>query len=288
MTFDEFQNQAWSDHANQAADVASRLSGGIRLIEKAEQIPQMANLVTHVFGEHLGKWDEGILLLNQLKAIPAFGVGSESEHAINRSLASLEVASGKRSNLEGLSASDQIRVLAIAASALSEQRDTPRAQQLFREALEKAHTGIAKGDPANRAIAVTGNNLACALEERDQRSPEENDLMVLAANTARKFWEIAGTWLQIERAEYRLARTYLQAGDTEEALRHAQACLEISQDNGAQPLEMFFAYEAIALVEKACGSSIGFTKAIEKMKSHFDELSPEDRAWCKSTLDKLC
>jgi hypothetical protein len=42
--------------------------------------------------------------------------------------------------------------------------------------------------------------------------------MIFAAKTTRKYWEIAGTWLEIERAEYRLAMTYLAAGDLNVAL----------------------------------------------------------------------
>lgn len=45
--------------------------------------------------------------------------------------------------------------------------------------------------------------------------------MLLAAQTARKFWEQAGTWLQVEKAEYRLSMTYLQAGDPGKAWQRA-------------------------------------------------------------------
>lgn len=267
MTFNEFLNQAWNDHVTSAVDVASRLPDGLKLIETGEQIPQMAALVTHVFGEHLGKWSEGVATLKQLKAVRAFETGTESEHAVNRSIASLELAAGQRSSLGDTSTSDQVRILAVAASALSAQKDADKAQSLFRQALEKAQTGIAKEDPANRALAVTGNNLACALEEQPARTPAETELMILAAQTGRKFWALAGTWLHVERAEYRLAQTYLKAGDTVRALQHAQTCLELSQENDAPALEMFFGYEALALAERARGNTIGFSKALEQMKS---------------------
>lgn len=65
--------------------------------------------------------------------------------------------------------------------------------------------------PAFRALAVTGNNLACTLEEKNHRSLQETELMILASRTARKYWELAGGWLEISRAEYRLAMNYLQA-----------------------------------------------------------------------------
>jgi hypothetical protein len=36
--------------------------------------------------------------------------------------------------------------------------------------------GLEAKDPANRALAVTGNSLACSLAEKSQRSKQEADL----------------------------------------------------------------------------------------------------------------
>ncbi|MBK9324758.1 MAG: hypothetical protein IPM97_17730 [Bdellovibrionaceae bacterium] len=241
MKFDDFLNQAWNDHATQANQVADKLSNGINLIENSEQIPQLAQLITHVFGEHLGRWEDGVHVLNKLKLIPSFEKSSESEKAIIRSVASLELASEKKQSIEDLSASDQIRVLAVAASALSEQKSPEKAHKFFQEALEKAQVGIQKEDPANRALAVAGNNLACSLEEKVDRTSIDTELMILAAKTGRKYWEIAGTWNQVTWAEYRLAMTYLKATDLVQALEHSQTCLELALENASPSLEMFLA-----------------------------------------------
>lgn len=285
--FDELLNQAWNDHATKSEQVASRLSDATSLIEKNDQIPPMAHLITHVLGEHLGFWDKGIHLLQQLKAMPTFDTASESDKAITRSIASLELAGGKRQSVAELSLSDQIRVLAVAASALSEQKKPEKALELFREALAKGQLGTEKTDPANRALAVTGNNLACALEKKSTRTKSETELMILAAQAGRKYWEIAGSWLEVERAEYRLSQTYLKANDFARALEHAQTCLEVAQENNAPSLEMFFGYEALALVEKARNNSIGFSKAVEQVKANYEKLSSEDKSWCESSLIEL-
>lgn len=287
MDFNDFLNQAWNDHATDSVQVAANLSEGLKLINQENQIAQMAQLVTHVLGEHLGRWNDGVQALQQLKQMPAFKIGTDGDKAITRSIASLELASGKRSNVEDVPTSEQIRVLTIAASALSEQRHIEKAQTLFHKAVEIAQLGLPKEDPANRALAVTGNNLACALEERSSRSSAETELMILAAQTARKYWEIAGTWLEVERAEYRLAMSYLKSGDLVRSLKHAQIGLEIMQENNAPALEFFFGYEALALAEKAKGNAVGFTMAYEQAKANFEKLSEDDKSWCILALTNL-
>jgi len=287
MTFNEFLTQAWGDHAKQPEQVASIMESGIQLIEKNDQIPAMAQLVTHVMGEHLGQWEKGIQLLRVLETIPSYVAASESKNAVTRSIAVLELASGKEQSLDQLSQSDRIRVLAQTSSTLSGQNESERAQKLFLAALDLAGVGLDPSDPANRALAVTGNNLASSLEEKIPRSDSETDLMILAAKAARKYWEIAGTWVETERAEYRLAKSHLAAKNLSEAREHAQRCIQISQKNNAAPLELFFGYEALALVEKARQNVVGFKEAVSQTEIFFKKLNTEDQSWCEKSLNKL-
>jgi tetratricopeptide (TPR) repeat protein len=286
MTFSDFLNQAWSDHASNAEAVADRLNDAVTLLERNDQIPLLANLATHVLGEHLGRWDEGVSFLQRLHEHKCFEQG-ESEKALSRSIAALRLSSGNEAVVDSFSFSDQIRILAVAAAALSAQKQADRAQKYFRQALEKAQLGIPKDDPANRSLAVTGNNLACALEETAERSAAEMQMMILAAETGRKYWEIAGTWKEVLWAEYRLAMTYLKANDLRKAMEHAQTAIEIANENKAGPLELFFNYEALALVEKARGNPIGFAKSVDHAREFFNQLSAEDQKWCEDILLKL-
>ena len=56
---------------------------------------QVAQLVTHVFGEHLGRWQDGIKLLTDLSKKLSTKDQSECAPAIKRSIAGLEVAEAK-------------------------------------------------------------------------------------------------------------------------------------------------------------------------------------------------
>ena len=290
MDFDNFLNQAWDEHATQTAAVAERLAAqGLARVTEESQIVPLANLVHHVHGEHLGRWAEGRALLRQLAAHPA--CAGAANQALARFQASLALCEGSADDRAAMTPSDRIRVAALAAANLAE-RDTPRASALFDEALAEAdHAGLDPADPTNRALAVTANNLACTLEEKRSRSPAERALMVAAAQAARHYWALAGGWLETERAEYRLAMTWLQAGDPTLARHHAQQCLAIVQEHEAPALERFFGHEALTLAEAAdvdaAGRAAAVAQAVAQAQRAFAELDEGDRGWCRPTLDKL-
>ncbi len=234
MKFDTFLNQAWDKHGSDLEEVLHTLPRALDLVETNDQIPALARLVTHVYGDHLGQWDEGTIFLKRLKTLPGFIDGTESEKAIERSLAVLELAGGNEKVLSKFSDSETTRIVAMAAAALCE-REVIRASLLYRRALEGAEQ-LLPTDPANRAIAVTSNNLACSLEEKATRNVGETELMVLAAQTARKYWEIAGGPTEICFAEYRLAMTFTKAGRPEEAAMHATLAIAISESSDGESI----------------------------------------------------
>ncbi len=287
MNFDSYIKQAWTDHATQTEAVAKGFAGATQLIESSDQLAQFSGLVTHVMGEHLGQWQSGVDILSSLEGHPQFVSGSKAEAALQRSIAALKIAAGISLNLDTFSPSDQIRIMAMAAGALI-KRDSTRTMELLNRSIDLAtSTGLDRADPANQSVAITGNNLACALEEKSGRSPAETELMILAAQTGRTYWERAGTWTEVSRAEYRLAMTYVQAAELSEALIHAQICLKMCLENKAGELDMFYAYEGLAVVAKALGNTKEFDDAFNEAKQFFDRLTPEDKSWCEASLRKL-
>jgi hypothetical protein len=289
MDFNTFIDQAWTDHATDSAAVAQRLADqGIALIGDEAQLNQLMNLAHHAHGGHLGTSRSGIAFIERLAALPVFVPDGSSGQALRRCVASLRLSDGATAvELDALSVSDRIRVGAMAAANLAE-RDTARASRLLQDALDLAQrSDLPATDPMNRALAATGNNLACALEQKPDRSVDERALMILAAQTARHHWAIAGTWLETERAEYRLANTWLQAGDLARAREHAQACLEIVAANNGPALERLFGWEALGLVERAAGNATGHSQALARAREAFAELDDADKAWCTATIDKL-
>lgn len=286
MNFETYLNQAWNDHANESQKVAAGFLSAISLIETTEQLAQLANLVTHVMGEHLAEWQDGVKILTTFSTNPHCLSKGETEKLLQRSVAVLELGKNKDHDVSEFSVSDRIRIMAAAASALAE-RDSGRAHKLFYNSLHLAEMGLDAKDPANRALAIAGNNLACIFEEKKNRSESDSELMILAAHTGRKYWELAGTWEEVTIAEYRLAMTYIQAKDGSRSRQHAQNSIELRRENKASDRFMFFGYQALALAEKLNANDFGFHQAAQEAKQYFEKLSTDDKSYCEAGLKSL-
>lgn len=278
--------KGWEDHARAPAEVAGRCEQAIPQIANESDIAQLARLGAHVYGEHLGRWNDGVAYLEKLRGSSHFVANGPSDEAIGIWQRVLRFAAGDASVLDGLERSGRIRVLAQAGAALVGQHELGRAEKFLREALALAG-GLAKEDPANRALVVVGNNLACTLEEKKPRSAAENELMVLAAQTGRKYWEIAGGPAEIAMAEYRLSFTYREAGDAEESFNHAKLCVATAMAGGLGPLDAFFAYEALALAARGVGESQAHVHAVQMAEAAFAQLDEGMRAAFASNLEKI-
>ncbi|MCO5164755.1 MAG: hypothetical protein M9894_00085 [Planctomycetes bacterium] len=295
-TIDALVQQGWADHERDPEGVLARVREALPRVDAPAPLPALAALVVHVAGEHLGRWAEGLALLDALAARAHDPAGAEAQ-ALRRSRAALLLCQGDRAGadaaLEGAQPADlspasaRVRALAVAASALAGQRRTAEARALFEEALALAGDAPTAADPATRALAVTGNNLACALEERPDRAPEDDRLLELAATTARRCWEVAGGWVEVERAEYRLAMTKLALGRAQEAVTHAAACLAGCEANGAGPDELLFAHEVVARARRAAGDEAGAAAARARVAALVEQVDPDLRELARETLAKL-
>ena len=287
MSFDAFMETAWNDHGDRPQEVADRLAGSLQVIGAAEQIPPFARLLTHVFGEHLGQWRQGVALLESLRSLPAFDGSLAVTGALTRSVGVLRYASGDSAALEPLSLEDRVSVLATVSSALAARGEFTRAISAYSEALRLADTGLSVGSPAIRALAVGGNNLASSLELKKDRNASETAGMIGAAEGGLKYWKQAGTWLEEERAEYRLARSLLQAGRPDAAIESARRCVEVCSANGAPAFEQFFGYAVLALAQRAAADVTGFAASHEHARRLYELVPEAEKQWCESDLEEL-
>jgi tetratricopeptide (TPR) repeat protein len=285
--FDAFIESAWNEHADAPQAVAERLATSIHLVQTSAQVATYARLVTHVFGEHLGQWERGVDVLGVLRGLPATAAGAAAAAALSRSTAALRYASGDPDALAALPAEERVAALATAASALAGRNDFRGALGAYDKALALAQSGLPPHSPSVRALAVGGNNLAAALEQKAERDDAESSGMVRAAEAALTYWKQAGTWLEEERAEYRLTQSLLQAGDADAAVRSAQRCIDVCIANDAPAFELFFARVALAQARRAAGDADGFAISRAEALTLFERVPESERKWCTADLHKL-
>jgi hypothetical protein len=138
-----------------------------------------------------------------------------------------------------------------------------------------------------RALAVGGNNLAAALEEKKDRDDAETAGMIVAANGGLTYWKRAGTWLEEERAEYRLTRSLLQAGRPREAIASAQRCIDVCVRNAAPPIEIFFGCVVLALAQRASDDADAFAASRQQALALYEQVPADEQQWCRSDLAEL-
>jgi tetratricopeptide (TPR) repeat protein len=287
MSFNAFIAAAWKDHGDHPEEVARRLAGALDLLESPVDVPPFARLVAHVYGEHLARWSAGIALLESLRDRSQWDVEPEFSAAITRNVAILRYAGNLGPALTHLSTDNRIAVLATASSALAAQGEWKRAIAAYDEALQLAAPGLQPDSPALRALAGAGNNLAASLEEKPDRDAIETQGMVAAAEGGLRYWRLAGTWLEEERAEYRLARSLLQSGNCAGAILHARKCVAVCIANDAPPFERFFGYAVLALGQLRGGDEPAFAVSRQLALDQYAMVAPDEKQWCEAEVNEL-
>ncbi len=281
MKFNEYLQTSWSQHTLDSKKIAAEFKENFKLMETEDDVMSMARLIVHVCGEHLGDWEHGITLLKKLKNNATI----KDKNEMNRNVAILNLGNFPDTKLDNFNFSDQSIIYAQTASALANLGGIKNADKFYRLACQLAEESLNKEDGAIKTLAMSGNNIAANLENKKHRNEKENELMLFSAKKARVFWEMCGTWLEIERAEYRLSKTQLQLENFEQALIHADNCLNIIIENKAAPLEAFFAYELKCLIFHAQKNKDAFTRSLDLMKLEYDSLTNDELEWCRDVMN---
>ncbi len=285
-TFDEFLQQAWADHADQSEAVAQRLRTGTPAPETPGQLAALARFVVHLCGEHLGAFDDGRW---RLAALAGHALADDMVRSTLRvGRASLTLAETGAANWRGFNTEEQVRTEAAAAAISLGQHNTERALALLQAARRRVAALPDASAAVHRPLGIACHNMAWTLHDRgNARSAEETAAMLEFAAGSKQHWSKAGTWLEVERGDYDLARCHLAAGQPDEALKHAVQCLSTCTENDAPPYEQFFAHEALARVQHARGDAPACAKHVAAAKGAFETLAADDQAACRSTLVAL-
>ncbi len=284
---DAFLEAAWNEHGERPQDVADRLEASRHLVRAPAQIAPYARLVTHVIGEHLGQWQDGIDLLESLRRLEAFDGSAGVEGALVRSVAIMRFARGDDTALVGLGLEDRVVALASASSMFAGRGQFNQAIESLKQALALAADTLPPGSAGIRALAVGGNNLAAALESSRQRDPVQTAAMLVAAQAGLKYWTPAGTWLEEERAHYQLARCLLGAGQAAAASHSANQCIQLCELNRAPDIELFFGHAVLALALREAGDVGAFEASRRLALACHDRVAQGEKRWCERELNEL-
>jgi mannitol-specific phosphotransferase system IIBC component len=180
MNFKEYLSDAWATHPTNSKKLADEFKQYFNLMESEDDVMAMTRLIVHVCGEHLGDWTKGIELLRKLKNNATIKDQSE----MNRYMAILNLGNNPNISIDHFSPSDQAIIYAGTASALAHLGGLKIADKFLNLASDLS-SQLPKEDPANKALAMAGNNIARSLENKNERSESETKLMNLAAMIGR-------------------------------------------------------------------------------------------------------
>lgn len=279
--------RAWADHADAPDAVAHCLQTATPAPTTPAQVGALARLVVHLLGEHLGRFEDGRWRLAALEGHPlARDPAARSELRVGR--AALNLAEGLAAPMADLTSAEAVRAQSSAAAICVGRGQSDRALALIAAARQRLADMPEVTAADHRPLAVACNNMAWELHDRGAaRSTAETAAMLDIAAASRAHWSQAGTWLEVERADYGLALANLSAGRLDEALRDAARCVAACIAHDAPPFEHFFGHEALARVQHARGDNVARDHHVAAARAAFDRLGADDQGACRGALDAL-
>lgn len=143
----------------------------------------------------------------------------------------------------------------------------------------------------HRQLAVQFFNEIWKYLDIPERSEEYNSKMLHYAHSSFLHWSLyeKHTALNIQIAEYILAKAYLHAGDVKNALRYAKDCLAttLEHQDKMRDFDLAFAYAINAAANKYGGNQNGFEKYSALATQKGDAIKKkEDRDYFKQDFEK--
>jgi DNA-binding transcriptional MerR regulator len=126
------------------------------------------------------------------------------------------------------------------------------------------------------------------LMAKEDRTADEDDLMVHQAHASAYHWLQVGTPANFARSHWQCSRVYCVLGRGEPALYHAKRVLDICQRNGIGDWDLGFAYEALARAHSVAGDRDEARRWLEQARlATVDIAEEEDREALLSDLETI-
>lgn len=265
---------AWKRHDTQSRPLADELLARVATLPDDADGAEAVRLARHVMLGHLG---DTAALRHFLAALAG---GSTLQPMRERAEWALGTLEGQPTPALPESVTWNLLADVALAEIVAGRLADARQRMLAPEAAAATHPDEA----ARRAYAITTYNVTLALRT-GPRSPERDALMLELAALERRAWSRAGTWLQVERADYHLALCHAVVGDGAAAQRHAAACRDACEAHGADAAERFFAHECSVHAARAARDAAAADAHLAQMRTLLAQVDDaETKAFCEETL----
>jgi hypothetical protein len=281
-----FVERGWDVHADEPRAVAEALLARAATLPADADGAAALRLAEHVLLGHLADVDAYERLVGALA--PALVQGEATAPMVARMAWSLATLRGRAA--EALPDAPRWRALHGLWSVAVARGEADRAGAELRAELPRA---LAHADAAARqALAATCNNLAGDLLDGPRGDTARERLMLVAAGASRELWASAGTWVNVERADWMLSRCHAAAGDGAAALAHARTCLATIEAHAGQAeadaFERLFAHEALAWAHRAAGDGEQAHAETQAAAALLPQVADAaSRRYCEGELAKL-
>jgi hypothetical protein len=263
-------NDGWRYHDKESERLARELEAAALDGVEPDRLLPFLDLSIHTMGEHLGDWSRALTLGKRVLQgqTPAAGTARAWGRVSVAALLAGDALEAAQLELIYLKAAGDdlgaalLDIRFVLANALIGAKRTTEGAALYRDALDLARR-IGPSARLDRTIAVASNNLGWELYERPSRTPDEDALMQLSADTSLEFWLRCGTWINEERGLYLKALAANATGNPAMGLTHADTALGVIKANGERPLDAALLQLARAASLARLGDATGRARAME-------------------------
>lgn len=148
-------------------------------------------------------------------------------------------------------------------------------------------TDIDPAGTSHRELATALFNSTWQLMEKENRTPDEDALMVHQAHASLYHWLQAGGPEHNARGEWQVSRVYTVLGRGEAALFHARRVLDICRRNGIGDWDLGFAYEALARAHAVLGDADESRRWLAEARQAATGLADADREALLTDLNTI-
>jgi DNA-binding transcriptional MerR regulator len=127
-----------------------------------------------------------------------------------------------------------------------------------------------------RQLGVRYFNSVWDLMEKEDRTRDDDDLMLHMAHASRYHWGQCGKPENLARGEWQVSRVYAVLRRSEPCLYHAQRVLDICEANGIADWDIAFAYEALARGHAVAGDAEAARAMTERALEAAEQIAEDD------------